>query len=54
MAALLDAMISTMPMRSMLMMGEGPLNRGMLEALLVMINGKFFKGLAALIRARGK
>jgi len=54
MAALLDAMISTMPMRSMLMSGEGPLTREILEALLIMINGKFFKGLGALIKASRK
>ena len=50
MAALMDAMIGTMPMRSMLMMGEGPLNREMLEGLLAMINGKFFRGLGALLK----
>jgi beta-glucosidase len=50
-AALMEAMIGTMPMRAMLMMGTGPLNRGMLEALLIMINGKFFTGLGALIKA---
>ena len=50
-AVLLDAMGREMPLRSVLMMGAGPLNREMLDALLIIINGKFFKGLGALIRA---
>ncbi len=51
MALLMDAMSREMPLRSMLMMGEGPLNREMLDALLIMINGRFFKGAGALINA---
>jgi hypothetical protein len=35
----------------MLMSGGGPLNREILEALLLLINGKFFRGTGALIRA---
>jgi beta-glucosidase len=50
MALLLDAMSHEMPLRSMLM-GDSPLNREMLEALLLMMNGRFFKGLDALVRA---
>ncbi|MFT3895420.1 MAG: glycoside hydrolase family 3 C-terminal domain-containing protein [Anaerolineales bacterium] len=48
--AMLKAMMHEMPLRSMLMMG-GPMNREKLEALLTMINGHFFKGLTAFIRA---
>ena len=43
-------MVQEMPLRSMLMMG-GPFNRDKLDALLTMINGRFFKGLFAFIRA---
>ncbi len=50
MALLLDAMSHEMPLRSMLM-GDTPLSREMLEALLLMMNGKFFKGVVALVRA---
>ena len=55
-AYLMQAMLREMPLRSMLMMGEGPFNRQMLEALVIMINGHFFKGLfslaGAVIRSR--
>ncbi len=50
MALLMEAMSREMPLRSMLM-GDTPLNREMLEALLLMMNGRFFKGLFALVRA---
>jgi len=50
-AVLMEAMGREIPLRSMLMMDEGPLNREMLDALLIIINGKLFKGLGALIRA---
>ena len=49
-ALLMNAMMQEMPFRSMLMFGEGPLNRGMLEGLLVMINGHFLKGVGQLIK----
>lgn len=48
---LLEAMQQEIPLRSMLMMENGPLNRGMLNALLTMMNGSFFKGLYSLIKA---
>jgi beta-glucosidase len=48
---LMLTMVKEMPLRSMLMMG-GPMNRPKLEALLLMLNGHFFKGLVALTRAR--
>jgi beta-glucosidase len=50
-ALLLEAMAREMPLRSMLMAGNGSLTREMLEALLTMINGKFFKGSGEMIRA---
>ncbi|MCD4673902.1 MAG: glycoside hydrolase family 3 C-terminal domain-containing protein, partial [Anaerolineaceae bacterium] len=43
-AMLMEAMIHDMPLRGMLMMGEGPLNREMLDALVIIMNGRFFKG----------
>jgi hypothetical protein len=49
-AALMRAMAQEMPMRSMLM-APGPLDRPKLEALLLMINGHFIKGLFSLIRS---
>jgi beta-glucosidase len=50
-AYLMQAMAREMPLRSMLMMGEGPFNREMLDALVVIINGHFFKGLFSFVRA---
>ena len=52
---MLRSMVKEMPLRVMLMMGGDRLNRGMLEGLLLMINGKFFRGLFALGKAlRGR
>lgn len=50
MGMLMTAIVHEMPLRGMLMTG-GALNRPKLEALLMMINGQFFKGLVALITA---
>lgn len=50
-ALLLSAIVKEAPLRTMLMSSDGVLTREMLEALLTMINGKFFKGLPALLRA---
>jgi beta-glucosidase len=50
-ALLLEAVMHEMPLRGMLMTGDGPLTREMLDALLIMTNGKFLKGAGALIRA---
>jgi beta-glucosidase len=49
-AALIDAMLAEMPLRSMLMMSNGALNREMMDGLLVMINGRFFPGLFTLLK----
>ena len=50
-ALLMEAMLNELPLRGMLMSGDGPLTREMLDAILIMINGKFFKGVGALINA---
>jgi beta-glucosidase len=47
---MVDAMLKEMPLRSMMMMSNGALNQRSLEALLMMINGKFFKGLLAFLK----
>jgi beta-glucosidase len=51
MGLLMEAMSREMPLRGMLMGGDGRLTREMLEALLLLANGKFFRGVGALIRA---
>ena len=50
-ALLMEAMAKEVPLRSILMSSDGSLNREMLEALVVMINGRFFKGASELIKA---
>jgi len=50
-ALLMEAMTRELPLRSVLMLNDGSLTREMLDALLVMINGKLFKGLFSLIKA---
>ncbi|MEA3326153.1 MAG: glycoside hydrolase family 3 C-terminal domain-containing protein [Chloroflexota bacterium] len=52
-ALMMKSMINEMPLRTLLMFGS-ELNRGMLEGLLMMINGKFFKGLSLLLKSRNK
>jgi beta-glucosidase len=50
-ALLMEAMAREMPLRGMLMAADGSITREMLDALLVMINGRNLKGLSALIGA---
>ncbi|MGW8225865.1 MAG: beta-glucosidase [Anaerolineales bacterium] len=50
-ALLMSAIVKEAPLRMMLMTGNGVISREMLEALLIMINGRTFKGLGALISA---
>ena len=50
-ALLMKVMIDEAPLRTLLMAGDGTITRPMLDAMLIMINGHFFKGAAALIRA---
>ena len=47
---MMAAMIKGMPLRTLMMMGNLP--RNVLESLLLMINGKIFKGLFGLVKAR--
>ena len=47
---LMEVMMDEMPLRSILMMGDGALTREVLDGLLIMINGKFFSGAGALIK----
>ncbi len=49
-AVMLKAMINQMPLRGLLMQG-GPLTRPLLEALLLIFNGKTFRGVKAVIKA---
>jgi beta-glucosidase len=48
---LMEAMARESPLRIMLMDSGGSITREMLEALLLLINGKFFKGTFALLKA---
>jgi beta-glucosidase len=50
-ALLMEAMAKESPLRTMLMVGDGSITREMLDGLIIMINGHFFKGAAALIKA---
>ena len=50
-ALLMKVMIDEAPLRTLLMAGEGKITHPMLEAMLIMINGHFFKGAAALVKA---
>jgi beta-glucosidase len=52
-AILMDAMMREMPLRAMLMMDVG-IGRVKLEALVMMINGKFLKGLGAFFKGSHK
>ena len=49
---LMQAVANEAPLRTLLMAGDGNLNREMLEGLVIMMNGKFFKGLSVLMKAR--
>jgi beta-glucosidase len=48
---LIEAMIEEMPLRALLISSQGPFTRDNLDALLDMINGKYFKGVRGLIKA---
>ena len=51
-AIMFDAMAKEMPMRSLLMLGGGVYTLPMLMAIMLIINGYYWKGLRALIAAR--
>lgn len=48
---MVENMLKEMPLRSLGMMSNGALKRSTMEALLLMMNGKGFKGLAALLKS---
>jgi len=50
-AILMQATVREAPLRLMLMMGDGAVSREMLHGLLIMMNGRLLKGLAALVKA---
>jgi hypothetical protein len=50
-ALLMESMAREMPLRGILMAGDGSITREMLDALLLLLNGNFFKGARGLIKA---
>jgi len=50
-AELMEAVVWEMPLRSMLMMSGGVVNRGVINSLLSMINGHYLSGIFSLIQA---
>jgi beta-glucosidase len=50
-AILMEAIVKEMPLRGVLTFSAGRVNRRMLEGLLDMMNGKFFRGLLRLVRS---
>lgn len=53
-ALMMRASVQSLPLRSIAMMGGDRVNKGMLEGLLAMINGRFLLGLVRILRARKK
>jgi beta-glucosidase len=51
-AIMFESMAKEMPMRSLLMLGGGVFSLPMLDAIMLMINGYYWKGLRALIASR--
>ena len=51
-AMLLEASLQEMPLRRLLMMGNGSFSAGLLESLVAMMNGKLISGLVTFLRAR--
>ena len=51
-AIMFESMAKEMPMRSLLMLGNGVFTVPMLESIMMMINGYYWKGLRALIASR--
>jgi hypothetical protein len=48
---IMTAMAQEMPARMMLMMGGGNISRPIMDALLIIMNGKLMKGISALMKA---
>jgi len=49
---MMQAMVAEAPLRSLLMFGGDAMNRGVVNGILLMINGKFLKGLSLLLKSR--
>ena len=47
---MMEAMVSELPIRAMVMLGGDKLPTNFLDAFLLMVNGKFFKGLIILLK----
>jgi beta-glucosidase len=54
MGILMNAMVKEMPLRSLLMMGDGPLDMDKLNGLLLMMNGHFLKGIGEFLKSNKK
>ena len=50
MVRMMEAIVREMPLRSMIMMSGGAVSGRQIDALLTMMNGKFFKGLMELLK----
>lgn len=50
-ARLMEAMAKEVPLRTMMMAEDSALTREMLDGIVIMVNGRFFKGLVAFIKA---
>ncbi|MBL8968872.1 MAG: hypothetical protein JNG85_17850, partial [Spirochaetaceae bacterium] len=48
---MIERSLKEMPLRGLVLLGGGQLSFGLVAALLVMLNGRFFKGLGALLHA---
>jgi beta-glucosidase len=51
-AQMISNVLNDAPLRTLTMFGGDAINRGMIDGLLLMINGKFLKGLSLVIRSR--
>ena len=53
-AQMMRTVVEEAPLRTLMMFGGDAFNRGMVDGLLMMINGKFIKGLGQLLKSRKK
>lgn len=53
-ALMMQGILDEAPLRTLLMLGGGAINRGTVDGLLLLINRRFIQGLLALLRARRK
>jgi hypothetical protein len=54
MLVMVKNMVKEMPLRSIAMMSDGAITEGTLNAMLYLVNGKFFKGLFSLLGSKKK